>query len=237
MLLEQEVPHKIVFLDIDGVLNGRGQLHIDLTLATRLGTLVHDTGAEIVLSSMWRLRRKHRRAVRAAFLAVGLPRPIGYTPMMHYGRARAAEIMAWLRLNSYNWFQEEEDLDFPEVQTSAEFNEDHYFLPSRIWVSHYVVLDDLDLLEPERGDPDQLMTQHHFVRTLASHGLTEHNAEQARQVLSAPSDLPKPIELMLAAHCDQCAARLGLKQGVAQYQVRTLNKFFCNQQCAALFVY
>lgn len=231
MLLEQEVPHKLIFLDIDGVLNGRGQLHIDLTLATRLNALVRETGAEIVLSSMWRLRRKHRRAVRAAFLAVGLPRPIGYTPMMQHGHARAAEIMAWLRLNTYNWFQHEA-LDFPEVQTSDDFTEQHFFLPSRILVSHYVVLDDLDLLEPERGDPQQLMTRHHFVRTPASHGLTEHNAQQAREVLTA--EVRRPVELMVATRCDECAAPLLSVQIV---KTQRLNKFFCGGECAARFVY
>ena len=72
------------------------------------------------------------------------------------------EIMAWLRLNSYNVLQEE-DIHFADVQESAEFTPAHYTLPTRIWVSHYVVLDDLDLLEESRGDPQQLMTRHHFV--------------------------------------------------------------------------
>ena len=39
-LLESEVPHKLIFLDIDGVLNRHPQLHISLIMATRLRELV-----------------------------------------------------------------------------------------------------------------------------------------------------------------------------------------------------
>ena len=230
-LLEEEVPHKLVFLDIDGVLNRHPQLHIDLAKAALLKGLLEATGAEIVLSSMWRLTRAHRRAVRAAFLAVGLPRPISYTPLMHHGRARAMEIMAWLRLNSHNVLQTE-DIHFSEVQESAQFHAAHYTLPTLIWVSHFVVLDDLDLLAPERGDPEQLMTRHHFVRTLATHGLTEHNVAQAEALLSGSGE--QPVEFLVTTappHCDHCG------KIEARRQVRVLNKWFCDAQCETRFVY
>ena len=228
-LIDGEVAHKLIFLDIDGVLNRHPQLHIDLAKAALLRQLVTETGAELVLSSMWRLTRTHRRSVRAAFLAVGLPRPIGYTPLMHHGRARAMEIMAWLRINTYNVLQED-DIDFVDVQESEHFTSMHYLLPSRIWVSHYVVLDDLDLLAPERGDPEGLMTRDHFVRTLATHGFSEHNAEQARAVLSGTG--ARPISFLVTApYCDHCGTPK------PSHDVRALNKVFCNALCASRFVY
>ncbi len=218
--------HKLIFLDIDGVLNGRGQLHIDLKLATRLLSLVRSTGAEIVLSSMWRLKSLHRRQVRAACLAVGLPRPLSYTPCMHHGHDRAAEIMAWLRLNTENVLQHQA-IEFPPVQLSSGFTERHYELPVKIRCSHFCVLDDLDLTDPGRGDPQQLLRDH-FVRTPARYGLTDHNVSQALAVLTRAT--PAPVELLIATHCESCS-----REG-PQYSQRTWNKFFCDSRCAGRFV-
>lgn len=221
-----ETVHKLIFLDIDGVLNGWGSLSIDLALATRLLAVVRATGAEIVLSSMWRLKRRNRRRVRAAFLEVGLPRPLNYTPRMNGGRARAAEILAWLRINTVNVLQKE-DIDFPVLQDDDEFNEAHYKLPVAILVSHYCVLDDLDLTAEARGDPDGLL-RHHIVRTPALHGITEHNVEQALAVLTRAKTEPLPLN----TRCDECGAVATVPLAV---RATPLNKTFCQRQCETHF--
>jgi HAD domain in Swiss Army Knife RNA repair proteins len=181
MILD-EVPHKIVFVDVDGVLNHFGQLHIDPVITRLLGDIVAQTGAHIVLSSMWRLKSKNRRRVFAAFLEAGLPRPIGYTPLMHNGRARAVEIMAWLRLNTTNVFQHEE-IDFPMVQENSQFYTKQTHLPTQIYCTHFCVLDDLDLTQPVRGDEAGLLVPY-TVRTSAHTGLTEEDVKRAVDILT-----------------------------------------------------
>jgi hypothetical protein len=58
---------KVIFLDIDGVLNNsrtverwRGLIGIDASLARRFAELQHSTGAKVVLSLTWRLSRMWR---------------------------------------------------------------------------------------------------------------------------------------------------------------------------------
>lgn len=69
---------KVVFLDIDGVLNNfdlirrNGFEYIDHVMVRRLGVLVSQTGADIVLSSFWRLDPKDRSLVDQALKAEGM---------------------------------------------------------------------------------------------------------------------------------------------------------------------
>ena len=62
---------KVIFLDIDGVLNNdhttarfQGYLGIDPILAARFRRILRITGAQVVLSSTWRLYRDHREEVK-----------------------------------------------------------------------------------------------------------------------------------------------------------------------------
>lgn len=53
--LDQDSARKVIFLDIDGVLNqGNGDPKIEECFVKRLAHIVEETGAEIVLSSSWR---------------------------------------------------------------------------------------------------------------------------------------------------------------------------------------
>lgn len=64
--------YKVIFLDIDGVLNDEGEeyykgVKIDLNMVKRLGKIVEATDADIVLSSSW--KRAYKRFVDNGFKA------------------------------------------------------------------------------------------------------------------------------------------------------------------------
>ncbi len=180
---ETDASYRLIFLDVDGVLNQEGSLHIDPRNVRRLRDIIDQTGAHIVVSSFWRLKSKRRRQVFAALLSAGLPRPLGYTPLMHNGHARASEILAWLRLNTENVLQYN-DLEFPLAQSNAQFHAKQYLLPQRIWCTRFCVLDDLDLTSRRRGDPGAALLGVHTVRTRADLGLTDENVRQAVLILT-----------------------------------------------------
>jgi len=90
---------KVIFLDVDGVLNSsktverwRGLIGIDASLARRFAGLQQSTGANVVLSSTWRLSRTWRSTMRKN----GVVGVIDRTPDLP-GRPRGEEIEAWLR--------------------------------------------------------------------------------------------------------------------------------------------
>lgn len=104
---------KIVFLDLDGVLNSiawyarRGPhapeqdyfaYAIDPACMARLNRLCAQTGARIVFSSTWRKGVSLPR-LQTAFAGVGCAaRIIGKTPELH-GETRGTEIAAWLTIH------------------------------------------------------------------------------------------------------------------------------------------
>lgn len=91
---------KVVFLDIDGVLNNfaliraNGFDYIDEAMVRMLGSLVGQTGASVVLSSFWRLDPKDRALVDRALGVAGMA-VVDRTPSIPGDRA--AEISQWLR--------------------------------------------------------------------------------------------------------------------------------------------
>lgn len=105
-------PPKILFLDIDGVLNsadwyarqrkGLGDLaHFDPTLVRRVDEIAGRTGAAVVISSAWRLSHPLDE-LRTLLRRAGLVRApiIGETPEIEGGildgLVRAVEIVHWL---------------------------------------------------------------------------------------------------------------------------------------------
>jgi hypothetical protein len=99
---------KVVFLDIDGVLNShawvkdlgrdRGLGHLDPAACARVQRLCDDTGAKLVISSTWRLIFK-RAAICDMFRARDLTTTIlGMTAALHTKRGH--EIQAWLDASS-----------------------------------------------------------------------------------------------------------------------------------------
>jgi hypothetical protein len=148
---------RVIFLDIDGVLNGNqyldisgsglldfGSHRLNPDNIARLNTLVSKTGADIVISSSWRIRCslfdilawfKERGFTSHIFSAT----PRIYTP----NRVRGDEIKAWL-------------------QTRDEK------------VESFVILDDAD-------DMAELVP--HLVQTDNEVGLTDANVEAATKIL------------------------------------------------------
>ena len=104
---------KVIFLDIDGVLNSKRYDNdraawtgnIDQTRMVLLKRLVDCTGAEIILSSSWRIHWDVGEAqcdqrgleMNRIFGAYGL-KIAGKTPRISFDR-RADEIREWLRTN------------------------------------------------------------------------------------------------------------------------------------------
>ena len=87
---------KVIFLDIDGVLNTCDGLEtgIDRGLVAHLNTLVRESGASIVVSSSWRIAGLRRiRTILREHGFVG--RVSGVTPISSLGM-RSLEIQAWL---------------------------------------------------------------------------------------------------------------------------------------------
>jgi len=91
---------KVLFLDIDGVLNchntpqsSAGWIGIDPEMLSQLKKIIVDTGVEIVLSSSWRIPENWREELKLA----GCPIPILDRTPFHKGlTSRGSEIKAWL---------------------------------------------------------------------------------------------------------------------------------------------
>lgn len=120
---------KVIFLDFDGVLNSwafarrtgaKGLLGLDPEAVTHLNAIVERTGADVVVSSSWRLIHK-RAKLRGRLAEVGFKgRLRDVTPNLRTTLIdRSDEIRAWL--------------DHHNVRASAGFGEA---------VSTFVILDD-----------------------------------------------------------------------------------------------
>lgn len=91
---------KVIFLDVDGVLNCHttkqkidGILGIDPVRVARLKEIVDATGAQLVLSSTWRMRPRDVVSVANALAEFDMEL-IGKTPIL--STIRGDEIAAWL---------------------------------------------------------------------------------------------------------------------------------------------
>ena len=108
--------YKVIFLDIDGVLNDEGEeyakgVKIDMNMVRRLGRIVEETDADVVLSSSW--KRGYNDFVENGFKTKNLDKAFselhealksvgitirGITPISQESgpRARSFEIREWL---------------------------------------------------------------------------------------------------------------------------------------------
>lgn len=93
---------KVVFLDVDGVLNNFDMIrdygfdYIDDDMVRRLGMVISQTDADIVLSSYWRLNPKDRSLVDAALKKWGM---FVHDRTPHMPGPRFVEISQWLGEN------------------------------------------------------------------------------------------------------------------------------------------
>ncbi len=98
------VARKVIFLDIDGVMNSvntrpqdpRGLIDfLDPRNVSVLNAIVEATGAVVVVSSTWRLSMPFA-ALKSTFASVGcVAEIIDVTPEIN-GRERVLEVVAWL---------------------------------------------------------------------------------------------------------------------------------------------
>ena len=172
---------KIIFLDIDGVLNSEKWhkerfdkklypnlenyplCEFDPLTIEQLNLLTDKTNAKIVISSTWRMGRTIDE-LKKLFEEVGIKGEIiGVTPHLTFsdghGVDRGNEIKRWIDLNCIRWWdkmlsQKEKD----------------------ITLESYVILDD---------DPDMLLEQKdNFVRTSWRDGLTALHTRKAIKILN-----------------------------------------------------
>lgn len=90
---------KILFLDIDGVVNSlytlqrsRGMYGIDPAMADRVKRIITETGCEVVLSSTWRLDGRSRAEVQKKVCLF-----IGVTPDFRGTTDRGCEVISWMK--------------------------------------------------------------------------------------------------------------------------------------------
>jgi hypothetical protein len=180
---------KIIFLDIDGVLNCNdwyverhqriqdGEETRDYpydefspTLIKKLNRITDETGSEIVVSSTWRLGRTVDE-LRALFAHVGITgHLLDKTPHFwglkdfKYTIPRGCEIEWWLEEHKFariNW----------SIDKQKEYAENSE-------IDNYVIFDD---------DSDMLYNQReHFIKTNQKTGLSDSDVEQAIELLKKP---------------------------------------------------
>jgi len=162
---------KIVFLDIDGVLNseqlmtkmgsdlwGDGSV-LDPIAIERLNHLTDVTGAKIVISSSWRIAYEWDELVSILKNSGIKAEVLDKTPRFPYDD-RADEIWSWLN----------------NAQESVET---------------YVILDD-DRLEAKRDNSDPVLDMH-FVRTSWLDGLQDRHVEKAISILNNTTHFPSRV--------------------------------------------
>jgi hypothetical protein len=155
---------KVIFLDVDGVLNsqkslkhgavGFGKAQMDPKADSRLEKLVRATGSKIVVSSSWRhIFELHQ--IQEMLKQAGAPTAaravIDRTPAGEGNRG--AEIQEWLSLD-------------PE---RSRVN------PNHEGIEAYVIIDDNNQMTPEQ--------QPHFVHTNPQVGLTDEDVVEAISIL------------------------------------------------------
>ena len=88
--------HRIVFLDVDGVLHAlNGEATFDDSCMERLKRIVETSGAAIVLSSSWRQSDWGVEEVNSQLALRGLKPIVGCTPVWGF-RSRSDEILDWI---------------------------------------------------------------------------------------------------------------------------------------------
>lgn len=122
-ILTRQIVKRLLFLDVDGVLNNiksNSDLYPESLLL--LSNVVAKTQCKIVLSSTWRLYPETLAELESAFLEYKIPKWIGSTPYIN-SQPRSEEIVSWLLENSKdptNVVVLDDDKD-AEIQDDLEF--------------------------------------------------------------------------------------------------------------------
>lgn len=177
--LTTATPQKLVFLDIDGVLNNADsditeKYVIEEKLLEKLGKILDSVpGCEIILSSTWRMKQVSRDLARQRF---------HYFSCTPSGFNRMDEIAYWLGRNT--------NFSLPELYTDIKL-----FpltdLPEKEWsleepmknVTHFIVIDDTDLTK-EKSLFTEFISEK-FVHIDRKTGLSDSDVEKAICLLTA----------------------------------------------------
>lgn len=161
--------NKIVFLDIDGVLNDHGFNpevlcgRIDVDKVSRFNRVIRTTGAKFVLSSAWRYIVYRGEANLSGM--EWLLRSHGVLA----GYLRGVTWPDSIRKGTYNG----QPANWPaENERGSQITE---WLTSNPWYNGHLVIDDLDLGISFAGHP--------FVQTDSTVGLTDEDADRAIELL------------------------------------------------------
>lgn len=175
---------KIIFLDIDGVLNSqlwytkrRNYNHTEISkhypyyefdpdAISQLNRIVKETNAKIVISSTWRIGRTIEELQdilnNVGFEGDVIDITISFGGIKGYTIPRGCEIEHWL-----------ESKNFQRINWSKEVQSDYI---EKSGVSNYIILDD---------DSDMLYEQReHFIQTTNNTGLDKKIADKAIDTLN-----------------------------------------------------
>lgn len=164
---------KVVFLDIDGVLNTERQhwhcqmngiapidrfgYAFDPKAVENLATILTETGAEIVISSSWK--------------------SIGFTNLldMWYKRGLPGKIIGVIPNTVSDEFLLNANLDDLELMPIRGMEIKEWLAGTKGKVSHYAIIDDENSMLPEQ--------QPYFVQTNPQFGITKKDVEKVKQIL------------------------------------------------------
>lgn len=176
---------KIIFLDIDGVLNcenwykkryeeTEGDLfasaypyyEFDKTLVLNLNRIIKETGAKVVVSSTWRIGRTveelHEILDKVGFEGEIIDTTISMRGFDGYTIPRGCEIAHWLKSKKFQRINWSRDVQIERLEKSE--------------VKNYIILDD---------DSDMLYGQReHFVQTSQKSGLDAETTQKAIKILN-----------------------------------------------------
>jgi len=168
---------KVIFLDIDGVLNNQETLlrndELDNILLLRLKTLVDKTGAKIVLSSSWRTCFNPLRILMDRFNEIGL----FISSLTPNGVS-----VDWIEKQGYiptaRYFFTKNNIDGNRHYITTDRGAEIFkWLSTHQDIESYVILDDeaFDILN---------YFPNNFIKTNSLIGLTEENIQQAEKILT-----------------------------------------------------
>ena len=174
-MIEKLIVDKIVFLDIDGVLNSEEWVDkcfknddvcdLDPEAINRLIKFLDDTNAKIVISSYWRSLNVQSTILEFStsnheLLKKLIPYIIGVTPRFHKCRKRGNEIAYWINMLS---------IDYNTLVKRC-------FILENIEISknyRYVIV----------GDDNAMLRGQNFVQTDFQTGLTDEDVNEMKAFL------------------------------------------------------
>ena len=190
---------RFIFLDCDGVVSRYRQSQFDphpplfeRSKMQLIREIVKATGAQIVLSSDWRLKPENKDRVTWELVQNDCPEPIGYTPWFSTDGTcrRPLEILTWLK---------------------------NAFRTTGMISASFVILDDIHLERYCDTIRQRVMIEAHHVWTPPTIGITSELALRAIDVLTdrtlvvTKNDVARAVELPISA--DGATTRQRKQQG------------------------